>query len=802
MRRLYPIAVAALCILCTACSVVRKLPEGSYLVQKVTIEDDRNVPKKERITASELDRYVWQSPNKRFLGTNFYVWVYNQSNPDKDNWWNRFKRKIGEKPVVYDPALTLKSAENLKAYMESHGFFSSRVRYHVDTTSRRKRAIITYRTEQGPPSRYGKINYEFNDKFIEKIILQDTASTLIRPGGIFNSATLDAERERITARLREQGYYNFSVSNILFRADTLTGDNRVKLRMVVRQNLTGYDDRGRPRTEDNRVYRIDRINVFPDYDPAAFRTDTALLSRLDTIHYRGLNVVSEKRPALRPAVLRQAIPLYPGYLYDASQVNRTYSDLMALGYFRSAKISFEERPQGADSADFVPFPAASPADTAARSSVREGYLTCNILCTPTLRQSFKVDLEGSTTSSFYGLKATLGYQNRNIFRGAESFDVSFTAGYEFMKAPDAKKKRATEFGITTGLTFPRFLLPWRTGRQRSVVQPRTKVELSVNFQDRPYYRRTLSSAGIAYMWSNNRYSSFSLRPVDINVVNVRDLDVSFLMVDNPDSEGEELTPNRYLLESFNTQFIGGLSFGYSYNNQRRNLNGNATNIRFNLETAGNLIDGVEHLFFSPSKSDKPYYTIFGIPYAQYFRTDLSVSRKIMLGGVTALVGHIYGGVAMAYGNSSSVPFDRQFYCGGSNGMRGWTPRTLGQGSVPDPHGSFPVQTGDVKLEANLELRFPVWGIVHGATFFDLGNVWYIRQNPSEYSDDAVFHFDRFYKQLGFNTGLGLRFDIKFAVLRLDWGIQLHNPNNPAGERWIHNFRWKNTALNFGVGYPF
>ena len=177
MRRLYPIAVAALCILCTACSVVRKLPEGSYLVQKVTIEDDRNVPKKERITASELDRYVWQSPNKRFLGTNFYVWVYNQSNPDKDNWWNRFKRKIGEKPVVYDPALTLKSAENLKAYMESHGFFSSRVRYHVDTTSRRKRAIITYRTEQGPPSRYGKINYEFNDKFIEKIILQDTAST-------------------------------------------------------------------------------------------------------------------------------------------------------------------------------------------------------------------------------------------------------------------------------------------------------------------------------------------------------------------------------------------------------------------------------------------------------------------------------------------------------------------------------------------------------------------------------------------------------------------------------------------------
>lgn len=166
-----------------------------------------------------------------------------------------------------------------------------------------------------------------------------------------------------------------------------------------------------------------------------------------------------------------------------------------------------------------------------------------------------------------------------------------------MKAPDAKKKRATEFGINTGLTFPRFLVPWRTRRFRSVNQPKTKVEVSVNFQDRPYYRRMLSSAGLTYMWSNDRYSSFSLRPIDINVVDVSNLDVSFLMVDNPDAEnGQELTPNRYLLESFNTQFIGGLSFSYSYNNQRKNLGGNATNIRFNLETAGNLIDGVERLF--------------------------------------------------------------------------------------------------------------------------------------------------------------------------------------------------------------
>lgn len=790
MRRAGRIFVVALLgLVCSACSVTRKIPDGQYLLQQVKIEADKSAPRKERITAAELEKYVRQTPNKRFLGTDFYVWLYEQADSDKQNWWNNWKRRIGQEPVLLDMGLTRRSADNLNIYMVSKGFRASNVTFEVDTVSRRKRARITYRTRQGEPYRIDSISYEFRDKFLEQIILPDTVRTLLHKGDIFDITVLDHERERIAAYLKERGYYNFSVNNIEYVADTLAGGHKVDLQMVVKQNLTGYNERGLPLMDNNMVYRIDQINVFPGYDPIAARTDSTLLSRLDTLYYRGLNIIYEKRPNLRPAILRQAVPLYPNYVYNSAQVNRTYTDLMALGYFKSAKIEFVEQPRSADVTNYVSYIGAS-ADSTQTRYTQEGYLQCNILCTPALKQSFKVDLEGSTTSSFYGLKATVGYQNRNIFRGAEAFDISFTAGYEFMKAPDARKKRATEFGVTTGLTFPRFLMPWRTRRFRSANQPKTKVELAVNFQDRPYYRRTLSSAGINYLWTNNRYSSFSLRPVDINVVDVNRLDSTFL--------GK--TTNKYLRNSFRTQFIGGMSFGYVYNNQRKNLGGNATIIRFNFETAGNLIDAVDRLFYARPKDGDPA-KIFGIEYSQYFRTDLSLSRKVMLGEVTALVGRIYGGVAMAYGNSSAVPFDRQFYAGGSNGMRGWAPRTLGQGSVPNPRDDFPVQTGDVKLEANLELRFPIWGIVHGATFFDLGNIWYIRQN-ADYSDDAVFHFDKFYKQLGFNTGLGLRLDIKFAVLRLDWGVQLHNPNNPAGERWIRNLRWKNTALNFGVGYPF
>ncbi|MDE5707865.1 MAG: outer membrane protein assembly factor, partial [Alistipes sp.] len=267
--------------------------------------------------------------------------------------------------------------------------------------------------------------------------------------------------------------------------------------------------------------------------------------------------------------------------------------------------------------------------------------------------------------------------------------------------------------------------------------------------------------------------------------------------------------NQYLIYSYKSQFIAGLSFGYVYNNQFKHLGGNATMIRFNVETAGNLVDGLEHLFSHP-QAGQSYYRIFGLRYAQYVRADLSLSRKITLGEKTALAGRLYGGAAVAYGNSDIVPFDRMFYAGGSNSMRGWTPRTLGPGSVLITDLEYPTQLGDMRLEANLEFRFPIWGIVHGAAFLDVGNIWNLK-DKSLYSDSSVsasdaastvFRFGDFYRQLGFDTGVGLRLDIKFAVLRLDWGIQLHNPNNPAGERWIHNFKWKNTALNFGVGYPF
>ena len=800
MRRFagYAVVLVAMITLLSSCNVTRRLQSDEYLLQKVKIEDDRSAPRKERIKSDELLRYVRQTPNKRFLGTDFYVWVYNLANPEKANWWNNFKRKIGEEPVLLDMDLTHKSAENLKIYMNTRGFYSSRVTCEVDTTYRRKRAKVTYRTVQNAPTRINRISYDFRDKFLGPIILPDTVNTLLHKGDIFDMSVLDKERERITEYLRERGYYNFTVNNIEYVADTLAGDCTVNLRMVVKQNISGYDERGDAIARNNVVYRIREINIMPEYDPAVWRTDSLYTANCDTVNMHGLNVVynnPKQRPNVRPRVLRYSVPMYPNYIYDVRTVRRTYDDLMSLGYFRSARIMFEELPQTIDRTDYITYVGdtngRSVIDSVRTNYTQEGYLKCDIFCTPALRQNFNIELEGSTASSFYGVSATVGYQNINVFRGVERFDASVTVGYEYMTAPEAKRRNATELGFSAGLWFPRFL-PFHVSTLSSVRQPRSKLEIAYNFQNRPYYRRNLSSLSWTYSWRSKGFSTWTLRPIDINLV-----DVGYL-----DEEYANSLQNAYLKNSYRSQLICGLSGSYYFNSLKRNKNNNATVVRINVESAGNLVNGLEHLFSKPA-SGEDYYTIFGIRYSQYFRFDVNVSRTLQFGKVTALAGRIFAGYGVPFGNSDAMPFDRLFYAGGSNSMRGWAPRTLGPGSTPEPTGVvYPSQLANMKLEANLEFRFPIWGMFQGATFLDAGNIWYAGTSFEDTPPDSQFVIGRFYKQLGFNTGLGLRLDIKFAILRLDWGIQLHNPNRPAGERWIHNFKWANTALNFGVGYPF
>ncbi len=778
-----------------SCGVTRQIPQGEYLLNRVIIEEDKSVPKEELIPGYELGRYVRQTPNKKILGSNFYIWIYNSAKEDKDNWWNRLKRKIGEEPVYYSRDLTEKSVENLKIYMNSQGFYSSQASYSLDTLSKERRATVTYKTTQSRPYKIESVKYIFRDTMLQPLVLRDTTKSLIKQGDIFSVALLDKERERVATHLCENGYYRFTVNNIEYLADTLMGNYTVGVTMIIKKYLSGYDDRGNAILTNNMRYRVEEVNMFPDYDPTIVANDSSFLSKIDTTRWRGMNIIHYKgqNSNVRESVLRQAVPIYPGRIFNSNLVNQSYQNLMSIGYFKSARISFAEIPGPISRDDTLRVRRRIEPIEEVQNDSPEGYLSGYILCTPSLNQSFNIEFEASTTSSFYGLTATAGYQNKNIFRGAELLNIDFVAGYEHMKAPDAVKKSATEFGISVGLSIPRFIIPGFNTRFPMTLKPRTKIEASVNFQDRPYYKRTLSSVGLSYSWLSKKYSSFTVKPIDLNLIDMKYIDEEYY----------EQLENEYLKNSYETQLVMGLNAGYTYNNQGRNPLGNSTIVRFNVEVAGNLANAIMKIG-GIDRSSSGYYEIFGIQYAQYFRTDINTSRKIVVGDNSAIAGRIFAGFGLPYGNSTALPFDRLFYAGGSNSMRGWTPRTLGPGNSELPEDMiYPTQLGDIKLEANLEFRFPLWGMIHGATFLDLGNVWYLRSNDyNSYDEAAIFNLDTFYKQLGFNTGFGLRLDIQFAVLRLDWGIQLHNPNLTAGERWIHNFNFSNTAINFGVGYPF
>ena len=779
MRRLRNIFYCiVLGVTLSACNVTQHISSGEYLLQRVKIEEDKEAPRNERIKADDVTKYLRQKPNKKFLGTDFYAWIYLMADSEKDNWWNNLKRKMGEPPVLFNERDTERSAANLKLYLESCGYYSSDVTYKVDTTYRHKRAKVTYSLKQGKPYCISSISYDFRDRFLEPVLLPDTVNTLLHKGDIFDISVLDAERNRIALYLKERGYYNFSVNNVEYVADTLAGNNTVGVRVVIKQNLTGYNERGIAQYADHKVYKLRNVNIIPRYNAAIAKNQSNYFERFDSTEYKGLNVLFfGKQPKVRPKVLRGAISLYPNSIYDYRLVNSTYANLMAMGYFKSARVNFNE--------------VVGTPQQKLSLPPREGLLDCDIQCTPALQQSVKAELEAATTSSFYGLTALVGYQNRNIFRGAEMLEITGTAGYEYMKAPNSKKRHAMEFGLAVGLSLPRFLLANYMLSERILV-PKTKFEISYNYQDRPYYQRGLSSLSWVYSWKNRRNSSFVLRPIAINWVDVSYIDQNYF----------NSLQNQYLKYSFQSQLIVAISGSYVLNKQYKSAPNNYTTVRANCELSGNLLDGLVHLFAKPP-TDRNYYEVLGIRYSQYVRADVSASHKIMFGKVTALAGRLYAGMAYAYGNSDAVPFDRLFYAGGSNSMRGWAPRTLGPGSSPAPTNVvYPTQLGDMKLEANLEFRFPIWDMFHGATFFDLGNIWYIGRKDVSYPESSVFRFNSFYKQLAFNTGIGLRLDIDFAVLRLDWGIQLHNPNNPEGERWIHNFKWRNTSLNFGVGFPF
>ncbi len=480
-----------------------------------------------------------------------------------------------------------------------------------------------------------------------------------------------------------------------------------------------------------------------------------------------VNISYDKDLRFHDKVLRALNHVKPGSVYDELDVNNTYSRFSSLKVFSGVNVEL------------------TPRD----SSV----VDCNINLSKSRLQGFKLNLEGSTNSTgLIGISPQLSYFHKNVFRGGQWLNLSFLGNFQFKTGNS--DVHSNEFGVSTSINFPTMLgLPNSMFKGPSV--PHTEISASYNYQNRPEYTRNMISTSFGYFGSiRNGRVYYQLYPLQTKIVRLYHVEEDFWST---------ISNNPYLRDAYQNHFdVGSGASLYISNNSSLNPKSDFKYLRIQFDISGNFLS----LFNGCMKTDEyGSRLIWGVPYSQYVRTEITLGKTVFLGRNenSSIAGRFLAGVGCAYGNSSSIPFEKQFYSGGASSMRGWQARSLGPGKSPmNSLFTIPSQTGDVKLEANVEFRFPMFWKFNGALFLDAGNIWTIKD--SETGEDSVFRFDDFYEAIAANWGLGVRIDLNFLVLRLDVGIKLHDPS-AAARSWYGPSQWLESdtyAVHFGVGMPF
>lgn len=468
----------------------------------------------------------------------------------------------------------------------------------------------------------------------------------------------------------------------------------------------------------------------------------------------------------RDKILKNINTILPGELYDERNVNNTYSRFSSLRTFSGVNIEM--------------------------STVDTNKVDCSINLTPSPLQGFKINLEASSNSTgLIGISPQFNYFHKNIFRGGEWLTLGFMGNFQFKL--NNKDIHSTEIGGSAGLSFPRLLgLPhsWFKGPYL----PRTEINFSYNYQGRLEYKRNILSTSLGYTGNTKGKLFYQFYPLQISIVKLYSLDQNFY---------QTLTNNPFLRNAYDNHFdVGAGAALYYTTNTSVNPVSDYHYARFQVDISGNILSAFRPLM---NRNSDNKAMIWGTPYSQYVRTELSVGKTWTFGerNAHAIATRFLCGIGYAYGNSSALPFEKQFYSGGANGLRGWQARSIGPGlSSMDNTFSIPSQMGDMKLEANIEYRFKMFWKLAGAIFADMGNVWTIQNG--DYADKSNFRFNDFYKGIAIDLGAGLRIDLSFILLRIDLGVQVHDPAN-SGNRWNAPKAWldkDNYALHFGVGYPF
>lgn len=738
------------------------------LLDKVTIDVEG---KHDDISTTELINFLRQTPNHRVLGgLRLQLATYSLAGRDSTKWYNRWLKSIGQPPVIYDRELTDASARQLQQAMINRGYMGAVV--EVDTLLRhdKKKAEVKYVITAGEPHVIKSLALNIPDSTVREIIEADSSFIDIGAGDIFDRNRLDELRSKITSKLHNEGYYSFTREYVTFTADTVRGSKDIALTLNMR--APGQRDSAAV----HRQFFIKSVT---------FVTEDALQNTpRDTVDYRGMRFVFGPDHYIRPSALYDMCFIEPGAKYSARSVDRTYSSLSRLTILRFINIEMT--------------PAGSMGD--------HGLLDATITISRNKKQSVSVELEGTNSAGDLGFGVGATYQNRDLTHRSELLTVKFRGAYESLSGnlEGFINRRFTEFAAETGLTYPKFILPFASRSFKKRVQATTEFSLSFNWQERPEYTRVIAGAAWRWKWNSRRNDiarrhTFDL--IDINYVRLPRSTIDFL---------DQIAPTNPLLRySYEDHFIMRLGYTYYRTNRRIPtvavnafaMQPSITTVRASVETAGNVLEGLSAIF--SHKNDEGVYKVFGIQFAQYVKGEIDYTYTYNLNSRHALAFRAGGGIAYPYGNSSMVPFEKRFYAGGANGVRGWSVRTLGPGAYDAQNSvtDFINQCGDISLILSAEYRAKLFWVLEGALFVDAGNIWTIHNYPNQ--PGGMFKFNKFYKQIAGAYGLGLRMDFTYFLLRFDLGFKAHNPAMNQEEWPIAHFKWRRDAtFHFAVGYPF
>lgn len=720
----------------SACSASKFIPEGSYLLDDIKIKSDTK-----NIETSQLEPYIRQKGNSKWFSLfKVPLGTYALSGRDTTKWINRKLQALGEGPVLFDSLQAEQTCNDLSNVLHGMGYIKAQVDYALKREKKKKVKVI-YNLHPGKRYHISSINYDIQDKNIDSVLKNKKFhSTNLRIGMPFMVSVLDNEREQITDFLNNNGYVNFHKDFISYSADTISGSTDIDITLHLHKFISGN---GEEETE-HKQYTIGKINYHANGD-------------------------FDKIP-LRKSVLEENTIIEAGKLYNTDELQKTYNRFGRLPIVKYTNIKFTERPDS-------------------------NILDCNIGISTNKINSISFQPEGTNTAGDLGAAVSLTYENRNIFRGAETFSIKLRGAFEAITGLEGYQNQDyEEYSLEAKLLFPRFVVPFLSKKFKKQSTAMSELTVSYNMQNRPEFHRRVFTASWRYRWNDiSGKKSYKFDLIDLNYIYMPWISTTFKEEYLDDVNNR----NSILRYNYEDLFIMKLGFGMSFNNGDEAY-------KINVETSGNFLSGISHLLRSKRNEDNQY-TLFNIAFAQYVKGDFDYTKIIMFDRNNSLALHAGLGIAYPYGNSKILPFEKRYFSGGANSVRGWSVRGLGPGKFKGTNGAidFINQTGDIKLDLNIELRSFLFWKVYGAAFIDAGNIWTIR--AYEEQPGGQFRFKDFYKQIAVAYGLGIRFNFDFFILRFDMGMKAINPAyNSNNEHYaiFHPDFSRDFAFHFAVGLPF